>query len=133
MLPRQGDITLGNFKDVSKYDKNFVDGKRTSLILVNRSKGIPIYDVIRHHLKLNKNIPLDFVTKQSLILTPAKVNGTERKRFFEIVKDESFKKAQYYIKNDKYDVGIIGVWTGLNYGSVLTYYALQKIIKKIWA
>lgn len=28
----------------------------------------------------------------------------------------------------KYDVGILGVWTGCNYGSIATYYALNRII-----
>lgn len=30
---------------------------------------------------------------------------------------------------DKYDVGILGVWYGCNYGSIATYYALYSIIK----
>ena len=31
----------------------------------------------------------------------------------------------------KFDIGVLGVWYGLNYGSVLTYYALQSTLKKI--
>ena len=37
----------------------------------------------------------------------------------------SDKKEKYY------DVGIVGWWYGENYGSMLTYYALQKIVKKL--
>ena len=33
--------------------------------------------------------------------------------------------------NKRFDVGILGVWYGLNYGSSLTYYALQSTIKEI--
>jgi len=29
---------------------------------------------------------------------------------------------------DKYDIGVVGLWYGLNYGSILTYYALYNII-----
>ncbi len=29
----------------------------------------------------------------------------------------------------KYDVGILGVWTGCNYGSIATYYALHQFIR----
>ena len=36
-----------------------------------------------------------------------------------------------HINNKKFDVGILGVWYGLNYGSSLTYYALQSIIKEM--
>ena len=28
----------------------------------------------------------------------------------------------------KYDVGILGVWIGCNYGSIATYYALHQVI-----
>lgn len=30
-----------------------------------------------------------------------------------------------------YDVGIIGFWYGMNYGSVLTYYALYKSVERL--
>lgn len=31
----------------------------------------------------------------------------------------------------KYDVGVLGVWTGCNYGSIMTYYALNNVIKSL--
>lgn len=34
-------------------------------------------------------------------------------------------------KEKKYDVGILGVWTGCNYGSIMTYYALNNVIKSL--
>ena len=33
--------------------------------------------------------------------------------------------------NKKYDVGILGWWYGQNYGSMLTYFALQKAVKNL--
>ena len=33
---------------------------------------------------------------------------------------------------DHYDVGILGVWYGCNYGSIATYYALRIPLKN-WA
>lgn len=35
------------------------------------------------------------------------------------------------MKNNHYDVGIVGFWYGINYGSVLTYYALYKTIENL--
>ena len=35
------------------------------------------------------------------------------------------------ITHKKFDIGILGVWYGLNYGSVLTYYALQSVLKQM--
>lgn len=33
--------------------------------------------------------------------------------------------------NKPYDVGIVGLWYGLNYGSVLTYYALYELVQQL--
>lgn len=33
--------------------------------------------------------------------------------------------------NKKYDVGILGVWMGCNYGSIMTYYALNQMIESM--
>lgn len=33
--------------------------------------------------------------------------------------------------NKKYDVGILGVWMGCNYGSIMTYYALNQTIQSM--
>ncbi len=33
--------------------------------------------------------------------------------------------------NKKYDVGIYGLWYGRNYGSIITYYALDEVIKSL--
>ena len=41
----------------------------------------------------------------------------------------NFLNVKKNIKNFYYDFGIIGVWYGLNYGSVLTYYALYKLLQ----
>ena len=32
---------------------------------------------------------------------------------------------------EKYDVGIVGVWSGCNYGSIATYYALNQVISSM--
>ena len=32
---------------------------------------------------------------------------------------------------DKYDVGIIGLWSGCNYGSIATYYALNQVVSSM--
>ena len=34
-------------------------------------------------------------------------------------------------KNKKYDVGILGWWYGKNYGSILTYYGLNRALTKL--
>ena len=31
----------------------------------------------------------------------------------------------------KYDVGIMGLWYGCNYGSIMTYYALNNVVTSL--
>ena len=40
-------------------------------------------------------------------------------------------KAVKYCMEGRYDVGILGVWFGCNYGSIATYYGLSKILEKM--
>ena len=35
------------------------------------------------------------------------------------------------IKNKKFDVGVMGFWYGHNYGSQLTYFALNTVLKNL--
>ncbi len=130
-LPRQGDITLADFWGVRRYKESFDDGKGTSIVIVNNAKGTSLFKAISGKLKLNESVPLDYIKKLGQPLDKPFKNHPEHDRFFEIVRKNSIKKAFHYIKNRKFDVGVIGVWPGLNYGSVLTYHALQKTLKEM--
>ena len=130
-LPRQGDITLADFWGAGKYNKDFDDGKGTSIIILNSKKGKNYYNKISNRLKLKASVPLEYILKRGQPFDKPLKNNPEHDRFYEIVRSNSINKAFNYIKNKKYDVGIIGVWSGLNYGSVLTYYALQQKIKEM--
>lgn len=39
------------------------------------------------------------------------------------------KKQNHIYKKNKYDIGIMGYWYGHNYGSILTYFALNSLLK----
>lgn len=43
-LPRQGDISIGDFWNIEKFDKSLNDRKGTSLVLVNNVRGRELYD-----------------------------------------------------------------------------------------
>ena len=131
VLPRQGDVTLADFWGVRKYNKDFDDGKGTSIVILNSKKGKEYYKLISSRLKLNEQVPFDYIITLGQPFDKPFKNHPERDRYFEIVRKNSVKKAFHYIKNRKFDVGVIGVWPGLNYGSVLTYYALQKTLREM--
>ncbi len=130
-LPRQGDVTLADFWGVNKLNKNFDDGKGTSIVIINNNNGYKYYKLLTKKLKINEQVPLEYILEHGQPLAKPFKNHPERDRFFEILEKNSLKKAIHYIKNRKFDVGVIGVWPGLNYGSVLTYYALQQALKEM--
>lgn len=51
-----------------------------------------------------------------------------RDYFFDLIQKGTVKKAVNYALDGKYDVGVIGLWYGRNYGSMLTYYGLHHVL-----
>ena len=71
------------------------------------------------------SIPFIGVEQNFLIL------HKKRETFYKILNEQSFKKAMGVCLKGKADVGILGYWYATNYGSVITYYALYKIIENL--
>ncbi|MBQ3600386.1 MAG: polysaccharide pyruvyl transferase family protein [Lachnospiraceae bacterium] len=126
---RIGDITLGDFWQVQKWDESCNDGKGTSLVLVNNEQGDKIYSCIQAKLKLNKEAPLDFAVKYNGQLLSPNKKAEGRKYFFNHLERDGYHKAWWYGHKWRYDVGLVGWWFAANYGSVLTYYALARILE----
>lgn len=59
-LPRQGDITIGDFWGIEKFDKNLNDNKGTSLVLVNSEKGKNLLKSILGNFARYKKVPLSY-------------------------------------------------------------------------
>lgn len=130
-LPRQGDISLGDFWNIGKYREELDDGKGTSLCLVNTPKGKRLYDAIGNKLQMNKKVPLRVAKKCNRAIYMGEKENPLRKRFFEMLPNASIEKAVDYTLNDKYDTALLGLWYGRNYGSMMTYYALNRVIQRL--
>ena len=128
-LPRQGDISLGDFFRIGKYKERLDDGKGTSLCLVNTPKGKNLYAMIAEKLLISEKIPLRVAKKYNKAIYLGEKENPLRARFFEMIPHASMKKTVNYILNDKYDVALLGLWYGRNYGSMMTYYALNRILQ----
>lgn len=132
-IPRQGDITLADFWGVAKYNPKFDDGKGTSLVILNSEKGKANYAQIGAKLALNASVPLDYVLKLGQPFDRPFRNHKEHDRFYEMARKNPVKKAINYVKYRKFDIGLLGVWFGTNYGSILTYNALQRKLRDLGA
>ena len=126
-LPRQADITLGDFWGINKYNKRLNDGKGLSCVLTNSEKGTNIIDKIKKDLKLLQKVPLEIAKKGNpRIYESNKKNTINRTMFFNLIKENSLKEAVEICVQDKCDYLLINFfWSGNNYGAVLTAYALQ--------
>lgn len=130
-LPRQGDITIADFWGVDKYKKEFDDRKGTSLVFLNNSIGEKVFKKLIPAMKLCEEAPIEHAKKFNGNIYKSSVNSPDRKRFFKLLKHHSFEKSFDYASNKKFDVGMIGIWYGVNFGSILTNYALYRTMEKM--
>lgn len=129
-LPRQGDITLADFWGVSKYNASFDDGKGTSIVVVNTEKGQKLLDIIQPKLNLFEEVDIDYILTHGQPFNHSfKTHPAHDLYFKHINAGASMDKAFDYSTRRKFDVAIMGVWPGCNYGSVATYYALHELVR----
>lgn len=127
---RVGDITLGDFWQIHKIEPKCNDWRGTGLVLLNTKKGALIFNQLRNKLKLCEQMNLqDELPFNGQLRAPAKITPLRREFFKYLTTNKSFLKAMDYTESDKRDVGIIGFWSANNYGSVITYFALKKVIE----
>ena len=91
-LPRQGDLTIGDFWRIQKYNENYDDKKGTSLILVNSDKGECLLSDIQKNCKLLEEVPLKYAIKGNrTIMSPTK-NNIMRDEFLLSLSGENFSE-----------------------------------------
>lgn len=129
-LPRQGDITLGDFWGIDKYKKELDDGLGTSVMTLNNEKGSWLFEKIKPQMKLCEEIPISFLLGKKQPFQNHKNCNKNRAKFLKLAQEYSIEKACDYAMNDKYDVAIFGVWWGSNYGSIMTYYSLYHMVEQ---
>lgn len=130
-LPRQADITIGDFWGIDKKYPQFNDGKGTSVILVNNIKGYELLNKVKYNFKVfNKVLLNDAIPGNPNIISSSKENSY-RDIFFKIFKKRSVQEALSFTAKDLSDCKIINFWFTKNYGAALTCYALQEALFNI--
>lgn len=129
--PRQGDISIGDYWGVEKYLPALNDGKGVSAILVNNEKGLLQWRKIEYQLE--KVVPANFedIAVGNPTLKQPFHSHPGRKHFFSALDILPFDQLVKNSLTHHYDVGIVGLWYGINYGSILTYYALYETIHSL--
>lgn len=130
-LPRQGDITIGDFWGIENYNKKFDDRNGTSVVLINSKKGAKLLKLYKKEFDLFKKVPMNIATiVNKNILHPFGPHFAKNRFFNEIDSVDDINRLVDMCINSHYDVGIVGPWYGLNFGSILTYYSLYKVISE---
>ena len=91
-LPRQGDLTIGDFWRIQKYNENYDDKKGTSLILVNSDKGKCLLSDIQKKCKLLEEVPLKYAIKGNRTITSPTKNNIMRDEFLLSLSGENFSE-----------------------------------------
>lgn len=129
-MPRQADISMGDYWGIERFDKTWNDHKGTSLVLVNSAKGQELFDRIKEKSEMVQT-PLEYATHiNKTIMYPFRAHPG-RKHFYSALDKKEFNSLVKDSLNHHYDIGIVGLWYGINYGSVLTYYALYEVLQNL--
>lgn len=128
-VERIADMTLGDCWQVHRINPSFDDRKGTSLVLVNSSQGSRLFNAAKPFMKLCEEIPLETIRRYNGQLNHPTPMHPSRKYFFSHLPRLGYHKALWYGRGQRFDVGLVGWWFASNYGSMLTYYALGRVLE----
>lgn len=128
--PRQGDITIGDFWGISKFDPKLNDGLGTSVVVINNSIGQRYFDELRDRCKLVEKVPFDFARSNNRFLKKMGI-PVGQKSYYKMLKYKDFNTSVNDALDRKFDVGVVGWWYNKNYGADLTYFALHNVLQKM--
>ncbi|WP_446424586.1 polysaccharide pyruvyl transferase family protein [Mailhella sp.] len=127
-LPRQGDLTIGDFWGIEKIKKSMNDGKGTSIVLVNNARGQNMLDTVTKAFKAMEAVPLKGGFKKNPNIVGSSTPSKSRERFFELYASKGASAALRFFSHDESDCKIVNYWFAVNYGANLTCWALQETL-----
>ena len=131
-IPRQGDITIGDFWGIWQYNTTLNDEKGTSVILKNNYKGGFLIDILKNNSKIFEQVPIKYAIDGNLCLVDSVKPHKDRKLFFKLLNQKKLNEIVAICLEDKVDYLLVNFWDSyFNYGAMLTAYALQELVKEL--
>jgi len=127
-IPRQGDITLGDFWGISAADDKYKGSLGTSLVLLNNKKGEQYKEALEKGANSFEKKDVEITRKNNGNVFFSSPTNKNRERFFTLIKKYDFQETMNRIKYRHFEIGLVGWWYGRNYGSALTYFALNRLL-----
>lgn len=129
-IPRQGDITIGDFWGINNINPDFNDKKGTSVVLLNNAKAMSLVDKIKEKAKLFEKTELEGAVKGNSNLVSSPSIHKSRNQFFRNLDNRRYHDlVNWGFASQRYDVGIVGIPVFPNFGGTLTYYSLYRSLK----
>lgn len=129
-IPRQGDITLGDFWDAKKYNLGLPYEKKSSIVIINNDKGSKLWELSRKNIFNDQCMQMkgfNFKNFNKNIYAPNAKKTPMVESFWSMFYDNSL--AYTTLKSiSKASVGLI-FFASDNYGSCATNVALYKVIE----
>ena len=119
------DISLRHIPNHIRLEATDIDNKDISLLAVNTPKGEKVYEATKELFAYNYRFKNNLELKSEVVVAP------KRDYFFNLLRKTTLDKAVSFATQDKYDVAVIGLWYGRNYGSMITYYALHQVLSSL--
>lgn len=128
-LPRQGDLTLGDFWGIDVINKKLNDKRGLSEVLINTDKGGRLLEECKPRFKIFEQTDFDAILPYNPTIYISGKHHGNRDKFFNDIKSKTLHTA--VDDNLKYDYLCLNFWTSLNYGAVLTAYAFQTVLESL--
>lgn len=128
-INRYSDITLGDFWGIGAVDQSLDDNKGTSLVLLNTLKSIDVFEKIKDEFKLYKKISHEYAYNNEIINRKLGVHPLRKDFLDDLDKMSLHNNLQDKLENKK-SIGIYNFsFSNINFGAVLTSFALQYFLK----
>lgn len=100
-LPRQGDMTIGDFWGVGKYDSSLNDNKGTSMVLINNDKARDMFEALKVFIPIVKEVPLQIAINGNLVIERPYRLHKNRNIFFAYLNQMPFTSLAHGCCNNK--------------------------------
>ncbi len=129
-LPRQADLSIGDFWGISKADPEMFDNMGTSAVLINNEKGKIFFDLIKDRMAKYKEEPLNVAIKGNRIIEkPYKLNKN-RNLFFQYFDKLSFQSLTLgCYNNNLYEYMFKEIFSKMTYEEQKYYYLAKTAAK----
>lgn len=123
-LPRQGDMTFGDFWRIQDYKRELNDNKGTSVVLVNNEHGHELYIAASGKFPVNEKVPISYaIAGNGIIKYPYSLN-INRDNFFKNLDEVDFVSLiNSYRKQKPMDINSIPK-------NLREYYYIAEIIRQ---